>query len=144
MTTLDKSNYLRGLLVISRLDLDVSSLEKLSIIRLSKVLGFDPHFSSDAVEELADNPNISESVPKFTKQEVGKAFIVDALRLAFTDNDFHLNELRWIRNVAKVNGLTKEYWLDLVSKIRLNKKAEQLDYTFEIESYLKQEEEIKN
>lgn len=139
LNDIDKSNYLRGLLVISRLDQNVSDYEKRAVIRLSKILGFDPHFCSDAVEELVENPYISENAPKFTKQEIGKAFIMDALKLAFSDNNFHLNELRWIRNVAKVNGLSKEYWLDLASKIRLKKAAEQIEYKFEIEKYLNEE-----
>jgi hypothetical protein len=144
LSALDKSNYLRGLLVICRLDQDVSDYEKRAIVRLSKILGFDPHFCSEAVEELIENPYISENAPVFTKQEIGKAFIADALKLAFSDNDFHINELRWIRNVAKINGVRKEYWLDLASNLRLNKKVETPAYAFEIESYLKQEEEFKN
>lgn len=136
MTTLDKSNYLRGLLVISRLDQKVSDYEKLAMIRLSKILGFDPHFCSEAVEELAENPYLSEKPPVFSEKKIGISFIADSLMLAFSDGDFHLNELSWIRNVAKANGLEKKYWFDLPDKIRKSRKVDAKNYVFEIEKLI--------
>ncbi|KAF0152894.1 MAG: hypothetical protein FD143_822 [Ignavibacteria bacterium] len=136
MTSLDKSNYLRGLLVICRLDQMVSDYEKLALIRLSKILGFDPHFCSEAVERLADNQFISESLPVFSRKEIGVSFLSDSLRLAFLDGNFHLNELAWIRKVAKANGLGKKYWIDLLTRIRKSKTLITPNYIFEIEKYM--------
>ncbi|MEW6652374.1 MAG: hypothetical protein AB1394_02780 [Bacteroidota bacterium] len=136
MTSIDKRNYLRGLLVISRLDQTVSDYEKLAMIRLAKILGFDPHFCSEAVEKLASNPFFKETPPVFSKKEIGISFLSDSLMLAFLDGDFHLNELSWIRKVAKANGLGKKYWGDLVNKIRKSKKATTANYVFEVEKHL--------
>lgn len=136
MTDWDRSNYLRGLLIISRLDLTVSDYEKLAMIRLAKILGFDPHFCSEAVEELAENSYISEKPPVFSEKEIGISFLSDSLMLAFSDGNFHLNELRWIRNVAKANGLDKKYWFDLTNKIRKSKRIPAANYVFEIEKYM--------
>lgn len=133
LTDLDKSNYLRGLLILSRLDHVISDFEKKALIVIGKILEFDPHFCSDAIEELADNQYISEKPPIFSNRRIGLAFINDSLKLAFSDHVFHLKELRWIKNVARLNSIDKSYWMERAKNCMITNKHNMLNYDFEIE-----------
>lgn len=141
LTKLDKSNYLRGLLILSRLDQEISDYEKKALIRIGKILGFDPHFCSDAIEELADNPYISDKIPSFSKSAIGIAFIDDALKLAFSDHNFHPNEIKWIRNIAKMNNIKKKYILERAKKYKEMSIEYLLNYNFKIEQLIVDDEE---
>lgn len=134
----DKSDYLRGLLVLARMDNEISSYEKSALIVLGKLLGFNPIFCSEAIEELFENSFISENSPKFSYQEIGLAFINDSLKLAFSDQDFHLNEIRWIRNTAKINGIEKDYWLSRMNEYKAAKNISTMNYLFHVERLLNQ------
>lgn len=136
MTNVDKSNYLRGLLVISRMDYNVSNTEKLAMIRISKILGFDPHFCSEAVEELTTNLYISETPPIFSDKELAKSFLSDSLLLIFTDGDLHFNELRWLVNTAKVNNIEKRFLLTLVENMKKAKKSNTSNVFYEVEKFV--------
>ena len=142
LTVLDKSNYLRGLFVVSRLDFVVSEYEKKALIVIGKLLEFHPGFCSDAIEGLAENKYISEEPPIFTNIETGLAFINDGLKFAFSDHFFHLNELRWIKNVARLNSLDKTYWIERVKNCKLIKCGDPLSYDFEIEQLLKKQKQL--
>lgn len=133
LTDLDKSNYLRGLFIVSRMDFEVSDFEKKALIVVGKILEFDPHFCSDAIEELAENEYISKEPPIFSNKETGLAFINDGLKFAFSDHIFHLNELRWIKNVAMLNNIDKSYWIEQVKNCKISSKQIKPNYDFEIE-----------
>ncbi len=136
MTNKDRSNYLRGLLIISRMDYSVSHSEKLAMIRISKILGFDPHFCSEAVEELTTNRHISETPPVFSEKGIAKSFLTDSLMLVLADGNLHLNELRWIRNVAKANDIEKQLLFNLVENVKKTKTANISNYYFEVEKFV--------
>jgi len=84
-------------------------------------LGFDKTFCNDAVSEFLDNKYINLDPPQFSSEYIAKSFLFDAIKLSLIDNDFHIEELEWLENVAKVNDIKKE-WLDE------NIKQQVLDY----------------
>lgn len=134
----DKSNYLRGLLIIIRLDQVITQYEKNSLMRIAKILGFDPEFCSEAVEELFNNPYISYIPPHFSHKEIGKAFLYDGLKLAYSDGNFHSNEISWIKNTAKINGIDKNYWRSRMNEYKAAKNMSSLNYNFDVERLLNQ------
>ncbi len=129
----EKGEYLRGLLVLSRLDLTVSSEEKFMLIKISNLLGFDPQFGIQAVQEIEENIYINEKPPKFNSILIGNSFISDGLQLAYLDNNFHPNEIRWIRNSAKINGIENSFWLSKMEDLKNRNSIIPTNYKTEIE-----------
>jgi hypothetical protein len=136
LNKLDKSNYLRGQIILIRLDREISEYEKIAIVRMAKILDLSSEFCSDVIEELIYNPYLSYSHPIFSSKEIGQAFLYDALKLAYSDGNFNLNEINWVKNTAKINGIEKSYWLQIMMKYKKMKKIEQLDYNFAIYNLL--------
>jgi hypothetical protein len=104
-TLLDRSNYLRGLLILIGKDRKISEEEKELFRKLSDILGFSKDFCETAMEELLENEFIMEEPPKFSNDEVAKLFIQDGIKLAFADKEIHLYEMSWLRSVAEVNSI---------------------------------------
>ncbi len=133
LTLLDRSNYLRGLFVLSRLDQTVSDYEKKALVKIGSLLGFQAQFCANAAEELAANNNISERPPVFSNQETGLAFTEDALKLALSDRRFHIREYRWISDIAMVNKIKKSYWTKRAHIYRFMNWKDLLSYDFAVE-----------
>lgn len=106
---LDRSNYLKGLLILIGKDKKIAREERETLMKLSKVLGFDQEFCENAINELLENEYIIEEPPKFSNHEFAKAFFKDGIRLAFADKDMHLYELNWLRSVTARNNLDEKW-----------------------------------
>lgn len=136
MTQLDKSNYFKGLLILIGKDRKISDVEKTSLRKIAKILGFNKEFCDNAISELLENEYIIESPPEFSNQEIAKAFIIDGIKIAFSDKELHIFELNWLKSISEKNSLDKEWCL-----LRLNENQtgkNNID-RFEIESLLESE-----
>lgn len=136
MTIKDRSEYFRGLLILSRLDQEVSITEKDQLIKISTILGFEPTFGRKAIEDIGINKYISVIPPKFSNKKIVISFMDDGLRLAFLDLNFHSMELKWLGNTAKINRIEKKYWLQIVEKFKKNDRSELINSDFAINSYV--------
>jgi hypothetical protein len=105
MTVKDKSSYLKGLLILIGKDKSISENERSILMGISSILGFDPKFCRDAIDEILDNEYIIEDPPVFSSQEIARAFVKDGIRLAFSDKELHLYELNWINSVIEANKI---------------------------------------
>ena len=110
-TLLDRSNYLRGLLILIGKDRKITNEEKEMMRKLSDALGFSREFCEDAMSELLENEYIMEEPPKFSNIEVAKIFIKDGIKIAFADKEFHLYELSWLRTIAEANSVKHDWGL---------------------------------
>jgi len=115
LTLLDKSNYLRGLLIVIKKDNRVAPQEKEMINGFCKQLGFDVTFCRNAVESLLENEYISDDPPKFSDPEIARYFIEDGFRVAASDNDIDPREILFLQNVALNNSLEKD-WFENVTE----------------------------
>lgn len=106
---LDKSNYLRGLLLLASKDRKVSEREKEFLLETGKTIGFDSKFIEGAIREIFINEFIPPEPPRFSKTEFAESFIKDAIQLANIDNNFSDEEFDWIKSVAKTNELPEEF-----------------------------------
>jgi hypothetical protein len=130
----EKSHYYKGLLVLLRRDRIVDNREKDLMLQIGEILGFDKRFCEATISELLSNANITRDPVYFSDKTIKECFFRDAVRLALVDGNLHPSELRWLRRVAHVNGLTDQ-WLDaLVQEIQ--KKPEQNSAPFEIQQHL--------
>lgn len=136
LIALDKSNYLRGQLITIRLDNEISQYEKIAIVRIAKILDLNSEFYSDVIENLIYNPFLSQSPPVFSTKKIAEAFLVDAIKLSYSDSDLNLEEKKWIQRTAKCNRIEKEYWLQKLKIFKEFSKRNKFNFAFEVEKFM--------
>ena len=110
ISVIDKSNYLKGLLIVAKKDNQLSHPEKEMIRGIATRLGFAKDFYEETLRNLMANKYISESHVIFSDIEIAKSFISDGLMLAFSDTQDSETEIRWLQNTALKNGITLEWF----------------------------------
>jgi tellurite resistance protein len=114
----DRSNYLKGLLITARKDNQLSEQEKKIIKGISERLGFASDFYDEVIHNLLANKYIKEDVLKFSKEKIAESFIIDALKVAFSDASLPVPELTWLRNVAVANNISSEWFEEQSAKVK--------------------------
>ena len=109
-SVLDKSNYLKGLLVIAKKDNKLTEPEKKIIRDIALRLGFATDFYEDTLKSLLANKYILEEPFKFSHNKIAESFVCDGLKLAFSDGIVPDKEIKWLKQVAEKNGLTDEWF----------------------------------
>jgi hypothetical protein len=136
LSLLNRSNYYKGLLVLSRRDRTIDAREKGFLIQMGEVLGFDKRFCETTINDLLFNANITREPVIFSDERIMKCFFQDALRLAFIDGDLHLLELRWLRSVAHANNQSDRWLAILIRESREKRAIMGRSPLFEIQQYL--------
>jgi predicted regulator of amino acid metabolism with ACT domain len=108
---LDRSSYLKGLLITARKDNQLSETEISIIKKIAKRLGFSLDFFEETISNLLHNKYITEEPIKFSRQDIAESFIEDGLKLALSDDTITEEETKWLKNTAKENGID-ELWVD--------------------------------
>lgn len=107
---LDRSSYLKGLLITARKDNQLSDGEISIIKKIATSLGFSSDFFNETISNLLENKYITEEPIKFSKQDIAKSFIEDGLKLALSDDVINDDEMIWLKDTAKENGLEEEWF----------------------------------
>ncbi len=134
MTQQDKSNYFKGLLILIGKDKHISKIERKNINELAGILGFDREFCDDAISELLENEYIIEEPPVFSNPDIARAFIIDGIKIAFSDNELHIFELNWLKSVADKNSIETQWCIE---KYEEYKKDQRINAGFEVRKFLK-------
>jgi hypothetical protein len=108
---LDRSNYLKGLLITARKDEQLTDSEKNMIRKLSERLGFSSDFFEETINSLLENKYIKDDPIVFSEQNIAKSFIEDGLRLSLIDETVSSVELDWLKQTASANSID-EKWVD--------------------------------
>ncbi len=108
---LDRSNYLKGLLITARKDEQLTDSEKNMIRKLSERLGFSLDFFEETINNLLENKYIKDDPIVFSEQNIARSFIEDGLRLSLIDESVSADELDWLKQTANANGI-EEKWVD--------------------------------
>jgi uncharacterized tellurite resistance protein B-like protein len=106
---LDRSSYLKGLLITARKDNQLSESEIAIIKKFATRLGFSSDFFKETISNLLENKYITEEPIKFSSQDIAKSFIEDGLKLALSDDTITPDETNWLNDTAKVNGIENEW-----------------------------------
>ena len=106
---MDRSNYLKGLLITARLDKELSSKEKEMLKTISEKLGFASDFFDETIKNLLTNKYIDTSPIIFSNKDIATSFLTDAISLAFINNIITREEIEWLKSVAIVNGLNSDF-----------------------------------
>ena len=112
----DKSNYLKGLLVLAKRDKILAESEEKIIRNIANKLGFSSAFYEETINNLLANEYLTEEPIKFSDEGISRSFIIDGLRLAHSDNDLDECELRWLKLTAKENNIDMKWFEKKVSE----------------------------
>lgn len=107
-TILDKSNYLKGLLILARIDRKLIENEKNFIREIANKLGFSKDFYEDVLKSLMVNEYILDNPIQFSDLKIAELFFNDAFELAYSDKKLSNSEISWLIETAKVNGISEE------------------------------------
>jgi hypothetical protein len=108
---IDRSNYLKGLLITAKIDKQLTDPEKKIIKHFSDKLGFSSDFYEEIISSLLANENIKEDPIIFSNTEIASSFIEDGLNLALADDKLDAMELKWLTATAKANSID-EHWVN--------------------------------
>ncbi len=106
-TIIDKSNYLKGLLILARKDNKLFDSEKEIIRDIAKKLDFNKDFYEEILRNLLANQYIKDDPMKFSDRKIAESFLADGFKLACADNNFDESELFWLKDIALVNEISE-------------------------------------
>jgi len=116
LTMMDRSTYFKALLLLIKRDNIVTDKEKLLMIKIGKTLGFEEIFIQSSINNLLDNEFLTDDVPIFSNRLFAESFILDGLKVAFSDDEFSAEELEHLIEIATKNGIDREWLMALISK----------------------------
>ncbi len=137
ISQLERSNYYKGLLILTGKDRVIDARERDLMIRFGRILDFDVRFCEAAMDGLLDNRYITDEPIVFSSRETAECFLRDGIRIALTGSEIHPKELKWLRLVAHANGLSRE-WLDSeIERLRAAGGSGEISGPFAVEECLK-------
>jgi uncharacterized tellurite resistance protein B-like protein len=110
-TLLDKSNYVKGLLIVARKDNQLAESEKNILKSIAERLSFSSDFYEETIKNLLVNEHIKDDPIKFSNKKIAASFISDGLKLAFSDQKIHDAEINWLKATAVHNSVDED-WLN--------------------------------
>ncbi|MDR3625977.1 MAG: hypothetical protein P4L45_04060 [Ignavibacteriaceae bacterium] len=118
LSQLDKSSYLKGLLIVAKKDDTLTDFEKKFLKGIASKLGFASDFYESTIRSLLSNRYIPENPIKFSGKEIAESFITDGIKLALKDKIITDKELEWLRQTASENDLDEEWFANKLKKIK--------------------------
>ncbi len=141
LTIRDRSTYFKGLLLLIKKDNKVSEGEDILMTKIGETLGFEKQFIKGAIKELMENEFLTDDIPLFSDQSIAESFILDGLKVAFSDNEFSAEELEHLTNIATQNGIDKEWLMYLISNyLKYSDTLNTNEFLF-VTKYLKDKDE---
>jgi hypothetical protein len=117
---IDKSNYLKGLLITARKDKKLAESEKKIIRKIGERLGFSSDFYEETLSNLLRNKYLVEDPIKFSDIKIAESFITDALMLAFSDNKTPSREIEWLKKTAIDNGISLKWFEEKIQLCKIS------------------------
>ena len=117
---IDKSNYLKGLLVTARKDKKLAESEKKIIREIANRLGFSSDFYEETLRNLLRNKYLIEDPVKFSDIKIAESFIADALMLAFSDNKTPTLEIEWLKKTAIENDVSLKWFEEKIQLCKIS------------------------
>ncbi len=133
---IDRSRYLRGLLVLIGKDRVVDPDEHALVLQFGRMLDFDIRFCEAAMADLLTNEHITDDPVVFDEPEIAACFLRDALRAALADREIHAREFAWLEKVARANGIPDAWMRRESRRLRKTKFPGKSPGSFEIRRFL--------
>ncbi|KAB2907359.1 MAG: TerB family tellurite resistance protein [Ignavibacteriales bacterium] len=124
LTTIDKGNYLKGMMIVARLDNKLMDREKEIIRDIANRLGFSRDFYEEVLKNLMINEHIKNTPITFSSPVITRVFLREALKLAYIDSDLAPEELDWLQKTAEVNNINAKEFEAFVAEFIEKQKDE--------------------
>jgi len=107
----DRGKYLRGLLIMAKMDEHISDLDREIIINTAKHLGYAADFYEGILNTLMKNEYIGNEPILFDSTNLAKHFLIDAINLAGANKNLSIEETNWLKSTASMN-LVDRVWFE--------------------------------
>ncbi len=115
---IDKSNFIKGLLVLITKDRKISDKERNLLKETGTSMGFSAEFLDEAIDEALNNEYISHEPPKFNNNSLAIEFLEKGFRIAFCDHSFDKNEIKFLMETSEINNIPVAEFNLLLSKVK--------------------------
>jgi hypothetical protein len=137
ITEMDKSNYLKGFLILIGNAGSINESNKNLIRNVASILEYNHYFVEHSINELSENNNQVQDLPKFSSHSFAEIFIRDSMRLTFNNNILNLDAIRWLLKVIQINNLSRQ-WFYLELENFLDNYNSDKNCSFEIQKHVKE------
>ena len=139
LTMLDRSTYFKGLLLLIKKDNIITEGENELMIKIGHALGFEKLFIRTSIKDLMENEFLTDDIPVFSNKYIAESFILDGLKVAFSDNEFSAEELVHLTAIANQNGIDREWLMLLIAKYLKHSETLNTNEFLFVNKYLKNE-----
>jgi len=108
---IERGRYLRGLLIVARLDRRISETDKQIIKKTAHQFGYSPDFYEEILKNLLINEYICNDPIKFDDEMFAKHFMLDAIKIACNGKKLNDKEYEWLIDTASINSIDT-IWLE--------------------------------
>lgn len=101
----DKSEFLRGFLILIRQNKEISIYERNMTMVIGKYFGFAKDFCNDSINSILENEYVSNNPPRFSSKSIAEYFVTESFNIL---NQIHMlssDEISWLRKTAEVNQI---------------------------------------
>ncbi len=117
---MDRSNYLRGLLLLIKMDRNVWDHENFIFLDEAESLGFDKEFSMNALRELIINKYIDPSPPVFFDKKFAARLIIRGMYMINQNYKIHPEEIKFLISTARANNLSDKWEKRIIPQVMVN------------------------
>ena len=106
----DRGKYLRGLLIMVKMDEFISEMDRKIIIHTAKHLGYSADFYEGILNTLMRNEYIGNEPIMFDSTKLAKHFLIDAINLAGANKNLSNEKINWLKSTASMNFVDRNWF----------------------------------
>ena len=106
----DRGKYLRGLLIMVKMDEFISEMDRKIIIHTAKHLGYSADFYEGILNTLMRNEYIGNEPIMFDSVKLAKHFLIDAINLAGANKNLSNEKINWLKSTASMNFVDRNWF----------------------------------
>ena len=116
----DRGKYLRGLLIMAKMDEVISEMDRTIIIKTAKHFGYSPDFYEGILNTLMRNEYIGNEPIIFYSTNLAKHFLIDAINLAGANKNLSNKEINWLKSTASMNLVDRNWFEETLRECSWN------------------------
>ena len=106
----DRGKYLRGLLIMVKMDEVITEMDRIIIINTAKHLGYAPDFYKSILNTFMRNEYIDNEPIMFDSTNLAKHFLIDAINLAGANKNLSNEKINWLKSTASMNLVDRNWF----------------------------------
>lgn len=101
----DRSEFLRGFLILIKQDKNVSEYERKMTMVIGKYFGFEEEFCKESINSILENEYVSDEPPLFSDNKIAEYFVTESFNILNQIHRLTDKELNWLWKTAEANQL---------------------------------------